>query len=554
MNSPLDNPFYYLENFQHALEWIGERYSDLLSPDEQVFLERFPALPKASRALWVRMIMRKGALFRSSKLVYEEIGCPRQAAAALLEQGWLAEDPLLTLEQLFGLLTKSELATLFRLSLPRALARKADQLAALSAQFPDARTYSAWHGKAGDCVYQLAAAPLCERLRLLYFGNLRQDWSESVLADLGVYRYEKVECSPSSRGFRTRGDIDDYLHLHRCRERFEQGDPPGEILADIPAVAHENPWLERRRSKLLFRMAQHCERMEDWDAALTHYAACGFPGSRMRSIRVLERRGQWEAAFDLAQQAQDMPESEAEAQQLVRVMPRLRRKLGKPRLAHLAAPPAPVAEIELELPRPGHPFAVEDLVRAHLQRADAPAWYVENALINSLFGLLCWKAVFAAIPGAFFHPFQQGPADLCSADFQDRRRREFADCLSQLESGQYRQTIWEHHREKAGIQSPFVYWGMLSEELLGHALDCVPAAHLRKWFERILADVRSNRAGFPDLIQFRPEEKRYRMIEVKGPGDRLQDNQLRWLDYCAAHDMPVAVCYVRWTAEPECCA
>lgn len=36
------------------------------------------------------------------------------------------------------------------------------------------------------------------------------------------------------------------------------------------------------------------------------------------------------------------------------------------------------------------------------------------------------------------------------------------------------------------------------------------------------------------------------MIEVKGPGDRLQDNQLRWLEFCGDHQMPVTVCYVRW--------
>jgi sulfur relay (sulfurtransferase) complex TusBCD TusD component (DsrE family) len=39
------------------------------------------------------------------------------------------------------------------------------------------------------------------------------------------------------------------------------------------------------------------------------------------------------------------------------------------------------------------------------------------------------------------------------------------------------------------------------------------------------------------------------MIEVKGPGDRLQDNQKRWLEFCARHDMPVSVCYVAWQRE-----
>jgi hypothetical protein len=40
------------------------------------------------------------------------------------------------------------------------------------------------------------------------------------------------------------------------------------------------------------------------------------------------------------------------------------------------------------------------------------------------------------------------------------------------------------------------------------------------------------------------------MIEVKGPGDRLQDNQKRWIDFCAEQQMPVAVCHVEWYGNP----
>jgi hypothetical protein len=195
---------------------------------------------------------------------------------------------------------------------------------------------------------------------------------------------------------------------------------------------------------------------------------------------------------------------------------------------------------------PSEAWWVEGVVRDHLWRDDVPCYYVENALANSLFGLLCWEAIFAAIPGAFFHPFHHAPADLHSADFQQRRSALFAACFAQLEDGRYRDTIRANREAKAGIQSPFVYWDVLDDELLDHALDCIPAIHLRKWFERILQDVKANRSGFPDLIQFWPAEQRYNMIEVKGPGDRLQDNQLRWIDYCAEHAMPVSVCYLQW--------
>src|SRR2546430_1838314 len=50
-------------------------------------------------------------------------------------------------------------------------------------------------------------------------------------------------------------------------------------------------------------------------------------------------------------------------------------------------------------------------------------------------------------------------------------------------------------------------------------------SHLEACFMRILSDIRANRCGLPDLVQFWPGERRYRLIEVKGPGDRLQDNQ-----------------------------
>ncbi len=215
------------------------------------------------------------------------------------------------------------------------------------------------------------------------------------------------------------------------------------------------------------------------------------------------------------------------------MLPRLLRRAGRPvvRLAALA----PAARETLVLAIPQVPHSVETAVGAHLSGAGAVVHYVENTLINSLFGLLCWEAVFAAVPGAFFHPFQRGPADLHAPDFRARRAAGFETCLAELESGAYRDTIRRRYREKAGLQSPFVFWGALDDGLLAQALDCLPARHLRRWFERLLEDIPGNRSGLPDLIRFWPAERRYELIEVKGPGDRLQDNQMRWLDYCVAH-------------------
>jgi len=547
MRKVLENEFYYLDNFHRVLEWIGERYGDLLSDEERAFIGTFCALPRPSRALFVRMVMRKGTLFRASKLNYAEIGCTVEAARHLLPTGWIASDPVVTLDELFDLLLKPEISAIFRLSLHEKGARKAEQLAALRPDFGDPRTFSNWYRDSGDTVYSIVVKPLCDRLRLIFFGNLHQDWTEFVLSDLGVFKYEQVEFSAASRGFRHRRDVDDYLELHNCKQRFIAGEALDDILQALPERVFENDWLDSRRERLMFQFAQHSEKQKDWSGALRLYMGCRFPGARARAIRVLEKDGQYRRAWDVLTEAQKAPESDAERQQLARIGPRLARKLGHEKRA--ARRPA-VQRLDLSLPMPQHDWWVEGVVRDHLTRDDAPVFYVENALINALFGLLCWRAIFCAIPGAFFHPFHRGPADLQSADFFHRREQAFRLCLDELDNAVYRNTIVTTFDTKYGVQSPFVMWEALSPELIAMALDCIPAAHLKKWFERILADIKANCTGFPDLIQFWPAERRYNMIEVKGPGDRLQDNQLRWIEYCTTHQMPVSVCYLKWAEQP----
>ena len=552
MSPPASSP-YYLLNFERALAWIGERSDGLLDPNERDFLHAFPTLPQPSRALLVRMLMRQGPLFRESRLEYEEIGCPREAAVPLAAVGWIDADAPLTIDELFAVATRPELARMFAVGAGRKQTRKAAWLEAIRADCPHPRRYGEWADDSDDRVLRTVIQPLCDRLRLMFFGNLHQDWSEFVLADLGVYQYESVPFTPSARAFRTRGDVDAYLSLHACRAALDSLADAQDIealLAAATAIEIDNPWLETRRAKLLFRVGNHAERLAHWPAALNAYAVSRWPGARHRRIRVLERDGRFADALELAGRALRAPESEAESQRVGRMMVRLGKAVG---LSTATRPQkeSAVARETLVLPYPTEPFSVECVARDHLGTETAPVFYVENGLINSLFGLLCWEAVFAPVPGAFFHPFQRGPADLHAPAFQDRRARSFARGLSELGSDDYRSTIRRHFERKAGLQSPFVFWGMLTPELVELALECLPAAHLKRWFARLLADIRENRSGLPDLVRFWPLERRYELIEVKGPGDKLQDNQARWLRYCAGHGMPVRVLDVRWAPRED---
>lgn len=545
--NPLDDPFYYLNNFRQVLDWLELRYADVMSEAEHAFIRDFNALPRASQGLLVRMVMRKGIHFRAGKLTYAEIGDIATAAQPLLARGWLDEQAPLAIAELFDVLLKAEILQAFGDCIDRPKGRKDEWLPLLAEQFDTPRTLRDWAPSLNDRLFSLTIMDLCDRLRLMFFGNLYQDWSEFVLADLGIFTYEKVEFCADSRGLRSRADVDACLFLHNCQLRFEAGEPLETIFEQVSALHFDNPWLQRRRGKVLFQIGQYCERITEFALALSIYRDCAYPGARLRMIRVLERSAEYALALELALLAEQAPESAAEQQGLQRIMPRLRRKLGGPPLKRATA--KPVERLDLHLPRNDPALSVEFYVQAHLHDDEGPVHYVENSLINSLFGLLCWPAIFAPLPGAFFHPFQRGPVDLLNEDFQQRRTELFQACFAELDDGRYADTIRQRFVDKWGVQSPFVFWGALNEDLLEQALACLPAEHLKHWFNRLLLDIKANRAGMPDLIQFWPQHKTYRMIEVKGPGDRLQDNQLRWLEFCHQHQMPVAVCYVQWAEQ-----
>ncbi|SHK19520.1 VRR-NUC domain-containing protein [Halomonas caseinilytica] len=550
VSASLDAPRYYLSNFQFVLDWVAARHDDLLDDAERGFLATFPRLPVASRALLVRMVMRRGEVFRHSRLEYAEIGALEPALSPLLEAGFVEDDPECDVGELFRQLRLPELRQALAGEIAAAgLSRsqgKAVLREALEPHLTRSRPLTEWWPEAPDRLVRLAVMPLCDRLRLMFFGNMRQDWSEFVLAELGVQRFETVPFDAGSRAFGCREEVDDYLALHQLRERLDEGECPLELGKRLDEAPPRNAWLASRRARLLVRLGREAERRGNVDAALSYFERAGEGEGRIRRLRLLERRGEHALAYALLERA--VPVGEHEAQALSRLRPRLCRRLGLP-------PPGRKPEVPSErfdLALSPHASGVELAVAEHLAGPEAPVHFVENALICGLFGLLCWDAIFAPLPGAFFHPFQAGPADLGREDFVARRRDRFDACLAELDDGRYRRSILDRWQSKHGLAATFVHWERLSRPLVELALARLPPTHLRACFERLLADPMANRSGLPDLIQFLPdgEAPGYRLIEVKGPGDRLQDNQRRWLRFFQAEDMPAAVCHVTWREAP----
>jgi len=303
----VDDPLYYLHNFRQVLLWVEQRYADLLDTQELAFIHAFAALDAPAQALLVRMVMRKGELFRSDRLEYAEIGDTQSALQPLLALGWVREPEQLSLEQLFALLRKDELASCFAGQLSRPRAAKSELLEQLQALALAPRPLSEWFAQAPVGIVQWCLQPLCDRMRLLFFGNLYQDWSDFVLADLGLLRFEQVPFSPGSRALQQRSDVDLAMALHACVERQVLGDEPASILEALAGWRSDNPWLARRHSRLLFALGQQCERLADWDQALAVYAQSSHAQARIRQVRVLERSERWPQAHELALQLAQAP-------------------------------------------------------------------------------------------------------------------------------------------------------------------------------------------------------------------------------------------------------
>lgn len=542
MSSP--DPWYYLRNFEEAIACVLARSCDLLSPSERQFAQEFTGLPMPARALLVRLVMRQGDLFRRSAINYEGIVDLEGAINSLIGIGWFDPSPKLTVDELFRLCTRAELAIRFRELRSRSVT-KADAYVSCLEQYPQSMTWVEWL-QSDEPFYRVTIAPMVSCFRWLFFGSDRP-WSEFVLADLGIFKYEPVPFDENSRPFNTREEVEFFYapaSLRGCsaRRKVACGSPRA---ASAPCT--NVPWLSARRDRVQFQIGQVAEGGGDCDLALHIYALCESAEARVRQARLLERLAPFGEAEAVVARVLMQSSDEAELQKIRRIDVRLRRHRGE-RVRTTVRSKISMTDLELECDADTR---VELCVRDHLSTDHSPVFYVENSLICSLFGLLCWPAIFAPIRGAFFHRFHAAPVDIWTREFVARRAELFEQCLSELDNSQYRRSIFERFTNKFGVRSPFVHWHALTEELLQLALHWIPAADLKLFFTRLMADLSDNSTGLPDLIQFNSGGRGYRMIEVKGPGDQLQDNQRRWISYCGTCHLPIEVLRVRWSASTD---
>jgi len=290
--------------------------------------------------------------------------------------------------------------------------------------------------------------------------------------------------------------------------------------------------LPRRRGEWWTRLALNLEAqggqeeaaIETVDAALADEAVAAGDrlGLQRRRLRLGARRRRWRA-----------PPWAAAAR-------REPREVGV-----VAAPTAHIVGVKSRFAVHGGGLtSVEDLALAHY--AAAGGWggaHVEGGLWTALFHLLLWDTIWgpAAPPGALRRPWLHAPLDVGQPCFYGGRRAAVDAALERVGATSPHAlattvlTAWHAHEGTAVAGVP---WRALAPGDAAAAAACVGGRGVAAVLRQLAAGRGGHGGGLPDLVLWRvtewgadgvPARGDARVVEVKGPRDRLSDSQRAWL-------------------------
>ncbi|MEZ8733201.1 VRR-NUC domain-containing protein [Vibrio splendidus] len=533
---------YYLDNFNRLVEHAQTLYTDLLSDDECRWLSAYKRLPVSSQCLMVRLLSRKGRWFRSDKLNYVEIPDLNSALQELSTSGFIAlshpaeqHDLVISNVELgLHLLTKPELLNVFPALKSNRTAKK-DELLLLLDQQP----FDQFQTLSFDCIY-VVESEVIDVLLLLFFANTYQDLSQFVLSDLGLNTFENYPLSKQRRFFTSRAQLNQLLQMRDIQRQYSEGDRKDPeflelLLQSIPADS-EHRSSARKRSRLINDIARDLERLNLNDQATFWFKQSTLPPSRERLARIYDKQDELDLMCDIVTKIKTVPSDVSELEVAIKLEDRLLRKQGH-KVPRASKPNCEQIKLELDLSQ----TRVELAVKQHFEDQGWDVYFSENSFLCGLFGLAFWEVIFADAEGAFINRYQHRPLDLYHSDFVDKRAEQ-VEAVFQTLSKHGLNHLLNIYDEKRGIANPFVHWNYFPRSLVEHSMVAIPNALIVDLFKVILSDLKLFRTGMPDLIAFK--DKEFHWVEVKGPGDKLQDNQWRWIKEFERLSVPFSVCYV----------
>ncbi|XP_026143368.1 fanconi-associated nuclease 1 [Carassius auratus] len=173
----------------------------------------------------------------------------------------------------------------------------------------------------------------------------------------------------------------------------------------------------------------------------------------------------------------------------------------------------------------------------------------EGSTFSTLFGLLMWDIIFIdGVPDVFRNPYQTCPLDLHTDCFYGNRRESIearAEMLREASAETLQELLADVWDTQEGRVCVLINWERFSSLQQAQSLvACLGGHFLSGVVLRMAKDYRHCRGGLPDLVVWSTSNKKYKLVEVKGPNDRLSQKQQIWLDELQKLGADVEVCHV----------
>ncbi|XP_036211514.1 fanconi-associated nuclease 1 isoform X3 [Myotis myotis] len=194
--------------------------------------------------------------------------------------------------------------------------------------------------------------------------------------------------------------------------------------------------------------------------------------------------------------------------------------------------------------------SVEELALDHYRRSGFDQGiHGEGSTFITLFGLLLWDIIFMdGIADVFRNAYQASPLDLCTDSFFASRRPAIEARLRRIHAApaeRLRAWVAATWEAQEGRAAAVVSWDRFASlQQAQDLVSCLGGPVLSGVCRRLAEDFRHCRGGLPDLVVWSSQDRRCKLVEVKGPNDRLSHKQMVWLDELQRLGADVEVCHV----------
>ncbi|XP_009592314.1 fanconi-associated nuclease 1 homolog isoform X2 [Nicotiana tomentosiformis] len=453
-------------------------------------------------------------------------------------------------------------------------------------------------GKTGRCIRISASAEsVFWRAERLFFLNGEQDLSEFLLVDLGIVKYPAYNCIFTDQIFPDRSDLLSYEEAIEVAQIMDESldENNNEFVSRCVEISTSNvsSFVEEDRSAHSGSMAAFLSRFSaSWVYSKVILLGVSFLEHEQRfkeAINLLKllldkfkcdrRRGYWNLRLSVDLEHVGCLDESLEVAEKGLLDPWVRagsRVALQRRVLRLGKPPrrwrtpsfsSSVKRKIVEVHVQGRPlncktgvknvFYGEDGDRCGVEElalqyyaGEGGSWqgvHTESGIWLTIFGLLMWDVVFADVPNVFRTKFQTAPLDLETDSFYEVRRGLVEALLDKIEHGMAEELLimsWESH---VGTACRGVNWDKHSLSELRAAVTCIGGPCLASICRNLAQDYRSWSSGMPDLLlwRFRDDYRgEAKLVEVKGPRDRLSEQQRAWLLFLIDCGFNVEVCKV----------